>query len=202
MKRSKIKVFQVGYNKCGTSSMYQFFKQNDYSAIHHKGKTDGTIVDNLSKGNNFLDGLDMYDIFTDSDYITREFALLEHLYPTAKFIYNVRPLDAWIKSRVNHGMGKRPGLPWFKKRYNIQNNKQLESFCWSEFKLHNDRINNHFVGVKAKKLLTFDIERDNVKKLIDFLPEFEFIKQPNFPKVNVGANKNEKLDRNANIIKN
>jgi len=182
MKRSSIKVFQIGHNKCGTSSICQFFRKNGYSVIHTKKVTDGTIKKNLAKGDPFLKGLENWDIFTDSDYITREFALLEHLYPNAKFIYNIRPVNNWIKSRVS---GQKSGLPWFRNRYGIKNNEDLRNFCWAEYLLHNDRVINHFIGKKSKKLLVFNIEEDKADKLVKFFPEFKFNKFKIFPKYNV-----------------
>ena len=65
-----MKVFQVGFGKCGTSSLHQFFLNSGYRSIHWGGgELAKSISRNVNNRNYILDGLDDYDFYTDTKEI-------------------------------------------------------------------------------------------------------------------------------------
>lgn len=192
---TKHKVFQIGFSKCGTSSLELFFKKNGHKTIHWKKKVDKIISNNIATDKPLLHSLENISVYTDSDFIRSEFSLLEHLYPDAKFIYNIRPINDWIHSRTKGTFagGNIKGLPFlmgrsYRELYNLKTDKAFSDFCKVEWDLHRQRIFSYFRGNKKAKLLIFDITKDGGKEIANFLKTYSF-KNLSFPKINVSINK-------------
>ena len=86
----KKKVFAIGFNKTGTSSLHQLFKSLGRPSYHGTEWRSGT--------NRKL--LNSYDCFSDD--IPENLSGLDYLYPGSKFILQVRDLDSWVFSRLAH----------------------------------------------------------------------------------------------------
>jgi len=84
----RTKVFAVGFNKCGTTSMHVLFESLGLSSYH------GTKWRNCDD----LTLLRAYDCFSDD--IPTDLAKLDRMFPNSKFILQVRKLDAWVYSRL------------------------------------------------------------------------------------------------------
>jgi len=174
-----MKIFQIGFNKCATKSFERFFAQNGYKGLHWEGgNLDKTLYDNIHQGKKPLDGYEDYVFFSDSNFIHRHFELLDALYPSSKFIYNIRPIPDWIRSRQVHAGGKTKRI--YKRLFNIQRDKHLHCFWDAEWKLQKIKIEDYFKGKKRNQLLIFDIMKDDGSTLVNFLPELEF-KNIEFP---------------------
>ncbi|MDN2664381.1 hypothetical protein OW492_13475 [Psychromonas sp. 14N.309.X.WAT.B.A12] len=110
-----IKIFQIGFNKCGTLSIHDFLVENGIRSVHYlKGELANIIFENHENGCDLLTGLDEYDAFSDMESLTADgfqyvandlFKALHRSYPDAIFILNTRPVDVWINSRLMHGGG-------------------------------------------------------------------------------------------------
>ncbi|MBV6635239.1 MAG: hypothetical protein KI788_04975 [Mameliella sp.] len=111
----KPRFFQVGFNRCGTTSIADMLERQGLTAVHHSYLRDGekqnialTIADNLEQGRPPLDGMDDIDAFTDVEYTSegrivegyKHFREIAAAYPEMKFILNIRKRDDWIKSRL------------------------------------------------------------------------------------------------------
>lgn len=107
------KIFQIGFNKSGTASIYNYFKNQGYNSIHwDDGRISKKIHQNFKNHLPLLDGYDEYQVFTDMEhrddkglaYYSAElyFKELDKNYPGSVFILNYRDVDKWIKSRINH----------------------------------------------------------------------------------------------------
>ena len=112
------KIFQIGFNKCGTCSIHSLFK--NYAMLPSIHWDDGnlakTIHHNIQTGEHLpLDGYDQYIVYTDMECFTYDnndlvhiciapeyFDILDINYPNSIFIFNTRPIDNWIKSRLSH----------------------------------------------------------------------------------------------------
>ncbi len=84
------KVFAVGFNKTGTSSLHALFESlglPSYHGVKWRGCDDRTL-------------LRSYDCFSDG--IPQDLAKLDRMFPGSKFILQVRDLDSWIYSRLAH----------------------------------------------------------------------------------------------------
>ncbi|MBW4985709.1 hypothetical protein KZZ07_24510 [Mameliella sp. CS4] len=112
-----MKVFQIGFNKCGTSTIHFRLDALGFSAAHLKTADRrylATVMqDNLEAGRYILAGLEDYDAFSDIEDV-REDAFVEgyKFFPQileqvqdARFILNLRDRERWIASRLDHNDG-------------------------------------------------------------------------------------------------
>lgn len=88
--RNAEKVFAVGFNKTGTTSIHTLFKKLGLPSYHGEN---WRSCDNLRL-------LDSYDCFSDG--IPEDLPKLDKMYPGSKFILQVRNLDSWVYSRLAH----------------------------------------------------------------------------------------------------
>ena len=84
------KIFAIGFNKTGTTSLHTLFKLLGYSSYH------GTKW----RGCDDLELLRSYNCFSDG--IPKDLPKLDRLFPGSKFILQVRDLESWIYSRLAH----------------------------------------------------------------------------------------------------
>lgn len=161
-----MKIFQIGFNRCGTLSLCDFFNDNGHKAVHYDHETLGiweeVLVENHRQGLNICDGYDDIVLWTDIDFIQRQFQALACQYPESKFIYNVRPIENWIDSRL--------------KFYGGGDVNQWKA----EWYYREKTIKEFFQGRNYRRLLKFDIENDTGEDIANFLPELEW-KDTNFP---------------------
>ncbi len=175
-----MKIFQIGFNKCGTVSLHKFFLHNGLKSIHwDSGNLAKKIYQNYKKDKPLLNGYSGYDCFTDMEsqkdnifiYLTL-FKELDKQYPGSKFILNVRNKENWINSRINH----RDYLEVHQKitGYNKEEVIQLWKKEWDN---HLNDVKEYFGD--REDLLIFDIETE-VPKLIEFMSKIIQIKSDKF----------------------
>ena len=113
----KPKIFQIGFNKCGTVSLWVLFKyycKPSIPCIHwDDGKLALKIENNLHQDKPLLSGYDYYTFYSDMESVFYEnsyptiieaykyYQILDKQYPHSKFILNTRNVDNWILSRIN-----------------------------------------------------------------------------------------------------
>lgn len=88
--RKKTKVFAIGFNKSGTTSLHALFKS--FGLVSHHGAK-WRDCDDLAL-------LRSYDCFSDDT--PRDLAKLDRLFPGSRFILQVRELEGWVYSRLAH----------------------------------------------------------------------------------------------------
>ena len=118
------KLFFIGFNKTGTKTLHNFFRSNGYLSVHSSSymaqrlglpPIAKLIQQNEAKGRPLLDGLDHYDVYSDMIYLTdRELIEANGLFrtfdaqnPGAYFVFNDRPVEKWVRSRLSHEGGPR-----------------------------------------------------------------------------------------------
>jgi hypothetical protein len=84
------KVFAIGFNKAGTSSLHALFEELGRPSYH------GTQWRSFKN----TEILQEYDCFSDG--IPDDFQKLDRTFPASKFILQLRALDTWIYSRLAH----------------------------------------------------------------------------------------------------
>jgi hypothetical protein len=115
-----MKIFQIGFNKTGTYSLFQLlhkYTQPHIKAIHwDKGLLAYSMYMNKQMNKPLLsEKYQQYDFFSDMEccYIDNEksmwvfifmtdFKLLDQQNPNSKFILNIRDKTKWLHSRANH----------------------------------------------------------------------------------------------------
>ena len=108
------------------------------------------------------------DIYANELY----FKHLAQDYPNSKFILNIRNIENWIQSRLKH-QNKILGnyADYLCKKYNISI-LQLQEKWRQDFVTHINNV-NVFFSTMPNRLIIFDIEKDNVDKLISFFHEYK-----------------------------
>lgn len=97
--RNARKVFAIGENKSATTSLHRIFQELGYHSYH------GVKWRDTSRTMMYR----MYDSFCDG--IPDDFRKLDAMFPNAKFILQVRDLDTWIDSRLEHIRRLPPNKP-------------------------------------------------------------------------------------------
>lgn len=173
------KVFQIGFNKCGTRTIHQFFLKQGLQSVHwDRGRFAVRVFRNLMDGHDLLAGYEENDLFTDMEYITRDvalevfklFPLLARAYPDSRFILNTRDREDWIKSRSHHGYGG-----YMRKWEHITGltGEALSDYWRADWDRHYARV-NEFFAKEPHRLVTFDIAKDSPQLLADLMPEHTF----------------------------
>jgi len=180
-----MKIFQIGFNRCGTTSIFQFFEsqcRNRPRCLHwEQGNLALTMLINMNEGRPLLEGqYEDFDVYTDMQAFVRnlegrislflahmEFEILDRQYPGSRFILNTRNVDNWIESRKRH--------------YYQQNLTEMithiygtdfEAVWRNQWKEHHEAVTKYFEG--RSDLLVYDIDKDKAGKIADFLPELTF----------------------------
>lgn len=194
---SDTKIFCIGLNKTGTSSLHEAFKILGFKSVHFlddKGKNIKDIIEeNYYNNEDILKGISHYDAFSDWDHDETShliFKVFDQQYPNSKFILNTRNLEGWLNSRENHVLRNQK---LYSRRFNSkQFNKKnawlkIDRVSWAaHYKRHHQEVYEYFNG-RESDLLVFDVTQgDGWDKLCKFL-EAELPKVT-FPKANISLN--------------
>lgn len=90
----KPKVFGIGLSKTGTNSVAAALTLLGLNTLHWSNPLTGEVIGE--------DDLYLFDAFTDLPACTA-FEKNYYQFPAAKFIYTIRPYEAWIGSLLRHG---------------------------------------------------------------------------------------------------
>ena len=171
-----MKIFIIGFNKCGTRTLHHFFSQNGLSCIHwDDGKLAKQMKKNVIQKKPILRGYAHINVFSDMEFIHGKrrvfiegykwFKKLDAQFPNSKFILNTRNVNNWIKSRCKHKNGQY--IEEHKKVFGVKQSKELTKLWKKEWTKHHQNVLAHFRN-RPETLCVFNIETDNVHKLIDF----------------------------------
>lgn len=186
------KIFGIGLNKTGTSSLQEAFQILGLRSVHWKGE-DGINIKTQIESNflnkvGILDGLAEFDAYLDWDRDTTShqvFIEFDKQYPNSKFILTSRDMNEWLDSREKHvrrnrkEMADNPdvGHEWL----------TIDRENWEfHFKRHYSAVREYFKN-REDDLLTMDITKgDGWEKLCPFLgmpiPERPFPNENAAPK--------------------
>lgn len=177
------RIYQIGFNKCGTLSLHHFFQINGLTSVHwDEGRLARSIYQNWQDNLPLFSGYEGVQCFSDMEY--RDSTGCSHyayadLYEKMHaqdseglFILNFRPLDEWIYSRTRH--------------YNASGcsylSREVAYFRKSEdeiFKIWADHYHKHLELARAyfqnsPNFLSFDISEHNGSHLTSFLRSHGF----------------------------
>lgn len=169
-----MKVFQIGFNKCATTSLNHMFRQSGMSTVHwDSGKLAKKIRANSIEGKMLLDGIDNYEFYSDLEHVDSKqyiyafsdhFKELDEQYPGSKFILNTRSIGKWLKSRERHGNGSY--LNRFISILDTDRDGVIKYWEKLWYK-HHAEVTSYFDG--KENLLLFDIDNDNPEKIVNFM---------------------------------
>lgn len=102
-------VFCIGFNKCGTTSLANFFRGNGFPTVQNDyGRLALQMLTNCARSKPVFSGFDAdYRCFCDMVHVNNhieiegnwQFRLMDRDYPGSFFIYNTRNIDNWLASR-------------------------------------------------------------------------------------------------------
>ncbi|WMS42218.1 hypothetical protein RDV64_19445 [Acuticoccus sp. MNP-M23] len=172
---ANVKVFQIGFNKCGTRSMFQLFRRNGLAAMHwDKGEVGHALRYNVVTGHRPLEGHEDFVFYSDMMGPRGQPIFEGHLqykalyaaYPDALFILNTRNIDNWVKSRMRH-----PDFVLrFNRSYGLEGNEAVEKLWREMWDAHHKEVRAFFAD-KPGQLLDFDIETQGPEVIADFVKE-------------------------------
>jgi len=180
------RIFQIGFNKCGTRSLYRFLQRcGIYSAHFNRGLLALRMHENIEAGRKPLHGkIDRFVAFTDIQRISMEGAIegalfykqLYQYYPNSYFILNTRDKEGWLRSRQRHGAGNY--LNRYRKALGIASDDELLKYWSEKWDRHHEDVPAFFAD-KPDRLIVFDIKEDDPQKMCDFL-SLDFETRPEF----------------------
>jgi hypothetical protein len=173
------KVFFIGFNKCGTTSLHHMMKGAGIRSVHwqdgNENITEGieARLDDHSALRKYLSRWTAYsDLISSSESRivegNRHFALYQSLFPKAYFILNDRDVDGWLLSRERHARGK---FLLQSIAFHGKDKDGVLNIWRQQHDAHRRAVLSHFVG--HPRFLHYRIDRDPIERLIEFLsPEF------------------------------
>jgi hypothetical protein len=167
------RIFQIGFGRCGTTTLFHFFERNGVPAIHlDRGNIARRLMARKAAGEDPFLGYPGIVFFSDMGDLMRagtaeaykEFRYIHQFYPDAYFILNVRNVQRWMLSRCNHGRF----MEWQKEARGISTTEALLRFWAEDWHRHVNDVRAFFAD-KPGQLLVFDIEKDDPNRLVEFL---------------------------------
>ena len=171
---SQPKVFQIGFNKTGTTSLARFFKNNGYNVAG--GEIAIKAYKNIQKQRDPFFKVD-FDLAQDIEnhklgiYIYEYFELIHNYYPDGKFILTTRSCEKWINSRLSHSGGRyvRRAL----RRLGLCDVDKLCDYWRRDYYHYHAKVIDYFSG--CSNFYIHSLECIDVDQLVDFLgPKFNF----------------------------
>jgi hypothetical protein len=172
--RGHPKVFCVGFNKTGTTTLHRILgDQLSYRSAHKPRWTDWSITKNRER-------LESWDAFSDGGCAS--IRNLDELFPEALFILNTRPLKHWVLSRHKAVERSRRAVRWALTKYVplgfvawvvnrwVLDNREAAVIQWIRIR---NSYHEHVIGYfkeRKDKLLVVNIEEDEfAEQLARFL---------------------------------
>lgn len=190
------KVFVIGENKTGTTSLHHalarlglrslHFGLDDYALLRVHFESARRIRDDMYQakagGRPMLEGYEEYDAFLDIAPVYRHFDVLDRQYPGSKFIYPDRDDESWVESRRKHVLRNRIKQATGEIETNFLT---VEPEEWLRQKReHRERVERYFRSREADLLIINIVAGDGYHALCPFLG-LPVIDEP-FPRKNVG----------------
>jgi Sulfotransferase domain len=165
---SRPKVFGIGLNKTGTSSLHEALTVLGYTSLHFAGPERAALIRRaVAERKPLLHYLDpRYDAFSDTP-ISNYFYLADVQYPGSKFILTVRDLNDWLDSRRRHveKNQRRKAAGHYEGKFLSVNLEAWEA----EYRYHDGAVRSYFAD-RPRDLLVLDVtEGPGWEPLCEFL---------------------------------
>lgn len=167
-----MKIFQIGFNKCGTRSISHFFNRHGLKAADwERGKLARAIRDDLSVGRKPLSDWKDTQVFTDMEQVNahdiiegyREFRALDEAYNDALFILNTRNGEAWIRSRHAHGAGAYTSA--YRRYFGLDTDAEVFDHWRRDWYKHHAEVLDYFLPDRGHRLFIWDIDSPDFEGL-------------------------------------
>jgi hypothetical protein len=190
------KIFGIGFQKTGTSSLDAAFRILGYRTdkgvfLNTPNKTSslwvGRPLTNANVLEHVLPVVLEQEAFSDNPWPLL-YCELDSLFPDSKFVLTVRDRDRWLASLVRHfGGSENDTLEWI---YGCRSVRGNEARCLAAYEAHNAAVRAHFAS-RPGALLEIDLENQpRWNELCAFLGK-PIPRQP-FPRANTAAERERK----------
>ncbi|WP_280570597.1 tetratricopeptide repeat protein [Chromohalobacter sp. 296-RDG] len=169
---NKRKIFQIGFNKCATTSFWKLFEKSKIPSMHWEG---GSIAEQFFERMHrnedpFMDFKNIIG-FTDMNKVTekyilepyKEYEYIYHHYPDAYYILNTRSMEKWLRSRMNH----RALAERYMSALDLTETELLA--YWKKEWIEHHNNTKRFFEDKGANFIVYDIEKDTPEKIANFL---------------------------------
>ncbi len=171
---SSQKIFCIGLNKTGTTSLHKAFEILGYNSVHYsskEGNIQNIIANNYKDNQLLLKSLEHYDVILDwnDESILDLYKVFDQQYPNSKFILNTRDLGGWINSREKHVLNI-SDLENLQKKYPEHTWYNIDKAAWEKlYHQHHKSVKDYFKN-RPNDILEFNLfEGDGWEKLCGFL---------------------------------
>jgi hypothetical protein len=197
-----MKIFQIGFNRCGTVSLWQYFAKCGIPGVHwergdlarsiyHQYRANTKLLTNYSdvvffsdmESDIVIDGKPNW-IYAHVDY----YKVLDAQYPDSKFILNTRNVEDWIKSRSHFFMtpgGDKAEYLNYAKIVHKTDTQGVHNLWRKQWEDHHKDVKEYFAS-RPKDLLVYNIDTDDSSKLLAFFREKLTLPDIPLPKLNAG----------------
>lgn len=168
-------IFQIGFNKCGTTSLHHFLLASGIPSLHWaQGLLAERMVARMEAGQDPLRDFPHTIGFTDMVALRlgrlvepyKRFETLHRWYPDALFILNTRDRENWIASRAAHEFRGNRLRAVYAKCLEISE-EEVADFWRAEWDSHHTLVRAYFRS--APNFLEFNIELDDPQELVAFV---------------------------------
>jgi hypothetical protein len=181
MTRRRI-IFNLSFNKCGTSTFHNFLMSNGVrSRSHGSNALERNIAHNMFRnfniGRNLLHGIDQFEAYGDICYASNTLVLeanqlFPHVfrqYPGHYFFFADRPVEDWIRSRIAHSNFLERHMAYF----GIEDRDAMLDLWREQYVSTRSRIIAHFAE-NGGNFLLFDLYKDKPERICEFLkPDYQ-----------------------------
>jgi hypothetical protein len=172
-----MKLFQIGFNKCGTSTLHHLLHKNGVASVHwDKGLLARRMFRNRAEGKRLLSGYEHYQAFSDMEFMDgrrflegyKLFRQLAEEDPDSVFVLNTRDREGWIRSRFRHVGGVFAAR--HRSYYRTASDEELAEIWRGEWERHHREVLDFFSGSKYR-FFVWRIETDLPDLLAKHVPE-------------------------------
>jgi hypothetical protein len=176
--KSDVKIFLIGFNKTGTTTLHHFFRRNGLRSAHFRAN--GRLIAaemsrNVSRDTNILKGIEGFTVYSDLCLQTADvwleantyFPVMFRQYPRSYFILSDRNVERWIASRLHHGNLAQRAHAY----YGTEDDVKIGDIWRKAYAEHKEAAEVFFRD--KPRFLVFDIENHEPSRIASFLaPDF------------------------------
>ncbi len=195
------KIFQIGFNRCGTKSLYHFFNKNGLKVIHWgRGSLAAGIEAAHLEGKPLLTYIEGFDVYCDMEFMREDHAgewiseiQFERLFDNYSKPIITIPIYAFERFKEldeqypdsRFILNKREPNNWIRSRKNFlksgyyfcihgddfHQNQQELDECWMNHWHSHHNAVLNYFSNRPGTLLEYDIEKDSPNKLVNFFSD-------------------------------
>lgn len=177
---SRPKIFFIGFNRCGTTSLHRLMARSGANSVHYRirrgPKMAPRMFSNLSVGLPIMAGFEQFETYSDFNYMAAGMLLeaqtlypaLYEEYPDSYFVLNTRNREKWLASRTHFAVREATMLSYAQEVLDMSEPEVLA--LWTrQWDTHHSDVPAFFAARPKARFMIFDIESQPIGDLDSFL---------------------------------